>query len=142
MSSSEEAPPALFTHCCRVFERMRQESKPQKVEGVPTLVYEGYLTRLFGELEMATPYYTTVMRCLKAMNCVRQLSRGGGSSPSRWELVNDPDFDTFDLIEQKRLKTNTKLGQVQDSTAILTKRVNELEQKLNQHLQEGEVASA
>jgi hypothetical protein len=121
---------------------MRQESKPQKVEGVPTLVYEGYLTRLFGELEMATPYYTTVMRCLKAMNCVRQLSRGGGSSPSRWELVNDPDFDTFDLIEQKRLKTNTKLGQVQDSTAILTKRVNELEQKLNQHLQEGEVASA
>lgn len=128
--SSEEAPPALFTHCCRVFERMRSEAKPQKVEGQAALVYEGYLTRLFGELEMATPYYTTVMRCLKAMNCVRQMSRGGGSSPSRWELVNDPDWDTFDAIEQKRLTNNTQIGQVKNTTAILVKRVNDLETRI------------
>jgi hypothetical protein len=125
--SSDEAPPALFTHCSRVFERMRSEAKPQRVEGVACLVYEGYLTRLFNELEMATPYYTTVMRCLKAMNCVKQLSRGGGSSQSRWELINDPDFEAFDAIEQKRLKNNTQMGQVKDQTHILVKRVNELE---------------
>jgi hypothetical protein len=106
---------------------MRSEAKPQRVENVPTLVYEGYLTRLFNELDMATPYYTTVMRCLKAMNCVKQLSRGGGSSPSRWELINDPDFEAFDAIEQKRLKNNTQMGQVKDQTHILVKRVNELE---------------
>jgi hypothetical protein len=128
--SSDEAPPALFTHCCTVFEKMRQQSKPMKVEGQATLVYEGYLTRLFNELDMATPYYTTVMRCLKAMNCVKQLSRGGGSSPSRWELVNDPDFDVFDVIEQKRLRTNTQMGQVKDTTAIHTKRINELEDRV------------
>jgi hypothetical protein len=127
---SDEAPPALFTHCSTVFERMRREATSVKVEGIATLVYEGYLTRLFSELRMATPYYTTVMQRLKAMGCVRQMSRGGGSSPSRWELITDPEWDAFDQVEQRRRRSDTKLGQAESKIDAHTQRLNDLEGRI------------
>jgi hypothetical protein len=130
MSQNEEAPPKLFEHCLSVFAKMKAEAKATQIEGVHALVYEGYLTRLFSELQLATPYYTSVMQRLRKMGCVKQLSRGGGSSPSRWELIEEPTFDTFDAAEQRRLLGHTKLGQVQAQVATLTKRVDDVEQML------------
>ena len=125
-----EAPPKLFEHCITVFAAMRKQAKPAEIEGTPGLVYEGYLTRLFADLGLAMPYYTAVMRRLKAMNCVKQLSRGGGSSPSKWELLNEPSFEEFDELDQKRRENDTQLGQAQSSIRGLTRRVSDLEEQV------------
>jgi hypothetical protein len=131
-----QAPPKTFEHCMVVFESMRKASAPAVIEGKHALVYEGFLTRLFAELHLATPYYTKVMRLLKEMECVRQLSRGGGNSPSRWELLKEPDPDAFDAADGTRVKTQTKLGQALDSTVILAKRVDDLEMKVDLLIEE------
>jgi len=127
----EEAPPKLFEHCSTIFEAMKRESSPQKVEGAHTLVYEGFLTRLFAERGMATPYYTTVMRRLKAMGCVRQLSRGGGNSPSKWELLEEPTIEKFEQFEEARFRADTKLGQTMDGVKSLAKRLANVEARLD-----------
>ena len=130
MTMTEEAPPRLFEHCLRVFERMKSEAEATKIEGQHALVYEGFLTHLFQDLELATPYYTSVMQRLRKMRCVRQLSRGGGNSPSRWELIKDPDWDTFEGSEQRRLRTDTKLGQVQQQVTEMNRRLLIVEEQL------------
>lgn len=92
----EGAPVALFEHVCTVFNEMHKRSVTQRGDGgIDMTVYEGFTTGLFSELGMSIPYYTKVMRRLKAMGCVRQLKRGGGAAPSRWELIKDPDYDDF-----------------------------------------------
>jgi hypothetical protein len=131
---TEEAPPKLFEHCSVVYETMRKAAKGTTVEGTYALVYEGYLTRLFADRQLAMPYYTAVMRRLKAMGCVRQLSRGGGSSPSRWELLNEPSFEDFDIIETVRRENDTQLGQVKGTVKVLSNRLREVEEKLDAHL--------
>ncbi len=124
---TEEAPPKLFEHCLSVFAAMKREASPTQIEGQHALVYEGFLTHLFSELQLATPYYTSVMQRLRRMQCVRQLSRGGGNSPSRWELIRDPEWDIFSEAEQKRLQGATKLGQLQGQVTSLNTRVQHLE---------------
>jgi hypothetical protein len=136
MSQMEEAPPRLYEHCLAVFARMKREAHPTQIEGIHALVYEGFLTRLFSELQLATPYYTSVMQRLKKMGCVRQLSRGGGNSPSRWELIKDPIWEDFEAAEQRRLQSATKLGQVQGQIADLNRRVIALEAKYDRLLGE------
>jgi hypothetical protein len=128
---SEEAPPAPFVHCCTIFQKMKEEAKPTKVEGIHALIYEGYLTQLFQRAGLATPYYTKIMQLLKEMDCVRQISRGGGSSPSKWEMIKEPDAISFSEIEARRTKSQTKLGQVQDTTNVLAKRLSEAELRLD-----------
>jgi hypothetical protein len=138
MSASDEAPPKPFEHCLVVFETMKKSSKGVRIEGDHAFVYEGFLTQLFRELGMPTPYYTSVMRNLKAMGCVRQLSRGGGASPSKWELIREPTWELFEVIEEKRIKTNTKAGQLEDMVRILTRRVGDLEDSVETLLEERE----
>jgi hypothetical protein len=59
------------------------------------------LTKLVCEdLGLAVPYYTAVTRKLKDMGCIRQLKRGGGSSPSQWELIREPTADLWNDLPQ------------------------------------------
>jgi len=132
---NEEAPPRLFEHCLSVFAAMKRQAAPTTIEGQHALVYEGFLTRLFSELQLATPYYTSVMQRLRKMGCVRQLSRGGGNSPSRWELIKDPEWDVFAEAEQRRLQSSTKLGQLQGQVEALNRRVGDLEATLDRMLE-------
>jgi hypothetical protein len=132
---TEGAPPKPFEHCSAVFERMKKEAKATQIEGQHALVYEGFLTRLFNDLQLATPYYTSVMQRLRKMGCVRQLSRGGGNSPSRWELIKEPDWESFEAAEQKRLRGDTKFGQLQGEVSSLNTRVAELEDKVARMLE-------
>jgi hypothetical protein len=53
-------------------------------------LYEGSLTKLVASTGLSNPYYTSVMRALKAMDCVRQLRRGGGGHGSQWLIVQPP----------------------------------------------------
>src|ERR1700746_4209559 len=104
---NEEAPPRLFEHCLSVCAAMKSQAAPTTIEGQHALVYEGFLTRLFSELQLATPYYTSVMQRLRKMGCVRQLSRGGGNSPSRWELIKDPEGEGLEGEDNTRHLTCT-----------------------------------
>lgn len=138
-----ETVPQMYDHCTRVYAAMSKEAKEEiveidlEVEGKqlsmadlqvpPTrLVYEGHLTKIFNQLELATPYYTSVLTHLKKMGCVQQLRRGGGSQTSRWELIKEPDVSDFDtdndgdrpttlkarvtFLEKELAKTNHNLG--------------------------------
>jgi hypothetical protein len=68
-------------------------------------VYEGFLTKLFKEANLSVPYYTTVMKELKVMDCVRQIRRGGGGSPSQWLLVQKPSMDLWQGARAKAAPT-------------------------------------
>lgn len=127
MTTPEEAPPKLFEHCNKVFSAMKAEAKPTQIEGEHALVYEGFLTRLFNQLELATPYYTSVMQRLRKMGCVRQLARGGGNAPSKWLLLDDPSWEAFEGSEQKKLRDSTWKGQMEGQFKALQDRVEILE---------------
>jgi hypothetical protein len=126
-AAPEEAPPKLYEHCLTVFGQMKKEAKATTIEDEHALVYEGFLTRLFNQLELATPYYTSVMQRLRKMGCVRQLSRGGGAAPSKWLLVDDPTWELFDGSENKLLRDNTWKGQVNGQLLALQDRIQALE---------------
>jgi hypothetical protein len=128
LQEEQTAPPKLYEHCLTVFEQMRTEAKPTAVEGTHALVYEGFLTRLFNKLSLATPYYTSVMQALRKMGCVKQLSRGGGASPSKWELLQEPTLELFNSSTAKRLHDNTKMGQLQQQVSDLRDRLDDVEE--------------
>lgn len=79
--------PALYDHCVAVYREMDKE-KEQDDEGND--VWEGSGTKLLNALGLSNPYYTNVMRALKAMDCVRQVRRGGGGQGSVWALMQAP----------------------------------------------------
>jgi hypothetical protein len=89
-----KALPAVFHHCVEVYEHM--ESKVE-VESDGSKVYVGYTTRMFKDLGLAVPLYTSVMNHLKRMDCVRQQFRGGGGTPSRWVLLRAPTQELFEI---------------------------------------------
>jgi hypothetical protein len=131
MDNRTEAPPKLFLHCSAVFEKMKTQSKPRQVEGGHALVYEGFLTKLICEdLGLATPYYTSVMHYLKQMGCVRQLARGGGPTPSLWELMHEPDIEAFERVEETKKKPNTWREGVDDNQRLILQRIDTLEQQV------------
>jgi hypothetical protein len=131
MTEYESAPPKLFIHCITVFEQMRREATycelTDRGETRHVPVYEGFLTKLFQKLGLATPMYTLVMRRLQKMGCVRQLSRGGGSAPSRWELIEEPEYGAFEEAENK--KPSTRLSVVEDHVGDIEARLAALELK-------------
>ena len=117
------AVPAMFNHCRQVYEEMlgtareywadsgTGDPRPLLVEDHPeppyqgavtVRVWEGFLTKLVNEkLRFSTPYFSHVRNNLIAMGCIRQLQRGGGSSPSRWELLCEPDLEKFTAIKEE-----------------------------------------
>jgi hypothetical protein len=101
-----DAPSALFEHCCAVYGMMfdRAATYDPKDGSREMLVYEGKLTELVTGaapqgLYLSVPYYTKTTRALKQMGCIRQLRRGGGTSPSQWELVTEPTLEEFKKLD-------------------------------------------
>lgn len=137
MNDIEKAPPALFQHCCTVFQAMRVAAVPHQI-GTPgdpnkkarhALVYQGHTTRLFRELNLPSPYYTSILTALQKMGCIKQLSRGGGSAVSRWELIDDPTMDIF--FESADVNPGkSRLALVEKRLAENQDRLDALEQRL------------
>jgi hypothetical protein len=114
--------PAMFNHCRIVYGAMYEEAQSYWADsgkGDPTpvmvadhpeppydgavqiLVWQGFLTKLVNtRLQFSTPYFSHVRNNLIAMGCIKQLQRGGGSSPSRWELLQEPNLDKFNAIKE------------------------------------------
>ena len=85
--------PAVYHHCVTVWKEMDSTAADDD-EG--QRVYTGHLTKLFRKVGLSVPYYTNVMNHLKRMDCVRQLYRGGGGTPSRWVLLQEPTTILFE----------------------------------------------
>ena len=131
MAEDKEGPvPALFEQCLILYEAMTDKAtmapiRPDSDE--EGLVYEGFLTRLItDELHYSNPYYTKLTQRLKAMDCIRQIKRGGSTAMSRWLLVQRPTFEHFSVIASK--KTTKPSGwrdsvdqQIRDLNERLTK---------------------
>jgi hypothetical protein len=117
----------LFTHCQNVYHRMESQARP--TGGM--LVYEGMLTKLItSELNLSVPYYTSVLKALKRMGCLRQIRRGGGSSPSQWELLREPTRELFLNVQPRKTPKQGKFEQQQGQIDAINARVQVLERAL------------
>lgn len=98
MSEQEmEAPAAVFRHSETVYNEMAAQASVIEAEDVAMLVYEGKLVELVTETcKLSVPYYTKVTQALRGMGCARQLRRGGGNSPSQWELIEAPTIEKYE----------------------------------------------
>lgn len=140
---SETAPPALFEHCCTVYDAMLSEAKQipiqEPVVGSSSdieerqeleqhiIVYEGFLTKLFSNLHISVPYYTTVRTALMNMGCIKQLRRGGSSSPSQWEMIYEPTLEAFMKQKEPTVPKQTSAAEARQLIRTLNARVQELE---------------
>ncbi len=127
---TREPIPALFEQCLEVYEAMAEQASMQQAYpdlDEEFLVYEGFLTRLIvHELHYSNPYYTKVTKRLKAMDCIRQIKRGGSTAPSRWALLQTPTLELFrktpsDSSARVNSKEESLLQQVRDLAARLDK---------------------
>ena len=117
------APPANFEHCQNVYKAMLSNST--RIEGV--IVYSGFLTKLITqELSLSVPFYTSLMRELKRMGCVKQLKRGGGTAPSEWELVKAPTLDDFMEARPAKAPANDRLGALSQRVGTLERQLQEM----------------
>lgn len=109
MKVSEAAPAAMFLHCSAVYEKMLSRSSRVQADGqTQMIVYEGMLTRLVvEELGLPVPYYTKIRTSLISMGCIRQLKRGGGTSPSQWEIITEPNITLWEQIETTDKQNNS-----------------------------------
>jgi len=88
---------------------------------------------MFAELELAVPYYTSVMRRLQDMDCVKQLRRGGGNAVSIWGLIRPPTQELFETAADSRPPPTRKkpISEVlQQQIRDLTARQSRLEQQV------------
>jgi hypothetical protein len=129
-----EVTPALFDHAVRVFEEMQNRSRTEEVDNaddpsgyVQVKVYEGHLTRLFADLQIANPYYTKIRNALVGQNCIEQLRRGGGSAMSKWIVRHPPDEETFRAILERRH------GAPKGKNQVLEQRVRDLTRQVNDY---------
>lgn len=98
-AEKKELTPALFEQCLEVYDAMYDKAEFKMIDGEQVLVYEGFLTRLITQdLHYSTPYYTKITKRLKAMDCIRQLKRGGSTTPSRWAILQRPTVKHFSEV--------------------------------------------
>jgi len=106
---------------------MKDKAKLVEYEGSEVLVYEGFLTKLFTEVRLSTPYYTSVMNELMHMDCCRQLRRGGGSSPSTWLIVQAPTVTLWDA--RSSMPRKHRLGRREDP--IMAQRMRDMQLQID-----------
>lgn len=107
MASNEEVteivPPAIYNHSVAVYDAM--ESTAENIQVGKTdeergIVWTGFTTKLFADLGLSVPYYSQCLKMLKGMDCIRQLRRGGGGSPSQWLLMQRPTAELYEYYLQ------------------------------------------
>jgi hypothetical protein len=118
---------ALFRNCNIIYDAMQKVSEIEELEGEKVRIYHGHLTRLFSEYGIAVPYYTSVTRRLRDMDCIRQIRRGGGNAPSVWLLVQAPTEEMF----EKAPETLTRPGGRSTMSFQLRQQIIDLNNRLN-----------
>lgn len=139
----DESPQALYQHCERTYRAMLNEASGKLMFDEEAnqeriyVVWEGMLTQFItGKLNLSVPYYTYITRALKRMGCVRQLKRGGGTSPSQWELIKEPTLELFESSHAPRKKREDKDALYNQRFTDLEGRLKKLEQALQNIIDE------
>jgi hypothetical protein len=123
----------MYDHACRVYKTMHEQASMRDIghEGAPMVVWEGQLTKLIvKELNYSQPYYTFITGHLKRMGCIRMIRRGGGSSPSLWELIKEPNEEDFHKSEALQKPGQKPQDQVLQGLKDLGQRVAVIEKAL------------
>lgn len=122
------AAPALLGHCQRVYDQMMLEAEIGD-DGFP--IYTGALTRLFSDLGLSTPYYTHCTQAMMAMDCIRQVRRGGGGQGSVWMLLQEPTEELFKIYAPQRTSTeNKRVDEGEQQMRIMNSRIAQLESRM------------
>lgn len=129
-----------YRYCVETYAKMKATAQTYTSEQTgsgmrqlarPMTVWEGFFTKLITEdLGLSVPYYTAIRRELIRMECIRQLRRGGGSSPSQWELLREPTEELWHSAPPKRSQTNSKQDATAGQVGDLIKRIEVLEQHM------------
>lgn len=131
-----EAVPALFEHCVEVYQKMAADAEPMVIndinDGIAIPVWEGFTTKLFRTLNLSVPYYSKVTQHLKGMDCIRQVRRGGSTTPSVWALIQPPTMELFRTRGARDLSPSfatkaTELMQLQQQVRDQGHRIGKLE---------------
>jgi hypothetical protein len=130
------APPAQYNHCKTVYSAMYDNSHEEKVDGVMVRVWVGHSTKLFMELGLPTPYYTSVMQKLQAMQCVLQLHRGGGGGESKWACLIAPSRELYehskDRVTGRPSEKDTQIQRLKDMHNRILQLDSGMEDMLNE----------
>lgn len=135
MSVAEEQVvlPAVYEHACTVYRKMEEDAvltahDQYEENDSAVLIWSGHLTKLFAELHLSVPYYTSVTRELKRMGCIRQKRRGGGNAPSEWYVLMAPSEEAFlaDTRVNHVVERKTKMGMLEQQVRDLSKAVGEV----------------
>lgn len=120
--------PAMFTHCETVYNELLKRAVPD--DASDSFVYTGFLTKLFQDVRLSSPYFSKVMRALTEMDCTRQLRRGGGGSTSTWMLIQPPTPSLYEVYANSASTQTTRRGgsdSQQQQVRDLNARVGKLE---------------
>ena len=131
---SDDVMPALYEHCCETYKQMLIESKAiAGAEDAQIIVYEGFLTNLIThKLRKSVPYYGRIRTLLIDMGCIRQLKRGGGTAPSQWEMITEPQEEVFlKVYAPDKPQAGSKLSKTNDRVTYLEEEVGRLRSELN-----------
>jgi hypothetical protein len=148
--------PSPLLHCENVYMKMRNDASEFHEGDSHMIVWEGFLTRLVKDLKLSVPYYSTIRTALMSMGCIRQLRRGGGTSPSQWELIKPPTMELWNKMQDElpassrgpnasvNGEAQKEVRQLGQRLSDLTDRVGKLEEGLalvvnlfNENLQKG-----
>lgn len=124
----------VFRNCADVYDLMRKESKELQAEaGAPPMhVWEGFFTKLITDrMGFSVPYYSSIRSNLMRMGCIRQLRRGGGSSPSQWQLLREPTEQLWYDAPQRKSPNASKQEETLHQLADLIRRIERLEENFD-----------
>jgi hypothetical protein len=122
-----QSPSAMFQHVSRAYSIMAAEAVELE-DG--RLIYEGYLTHLVTkQMNLSTPYYTSIKNHLVNMQCIVQLKRGGGTSPSQWELSFAPSIGDFNRVKDASGNTKVK-NQQQKTNESLEQKIRNMNERM------------
>jgi hypothetical protein len=133
--------PMMWDHIKDIFTAMNERAQDEDLHQGDELVdpetqrvYTGHLTSLFAELQKPAPYYTDIMTALKAMGCVEQLRRGGGSAESKWVICYPPTEEGYlaYLNNRSGSKKPGKVEILEQQVRTLSTRVQDIEEYLAQ----------
>jgi hypothetical protein len=147
--NDKDVTPVMYDHCKAVYDAMAEAATIVETETVRMLVWEGFLTKLVqNDLNLAVPYYSSVKMFLTRMGCIRQMRRGGGTSPSQWEVIKPPTKELFAKVDPKATARraaqeaatqqmndlSTRLGKLETNEATVIAIVNTLTDQLTDAL--------
>jgi hypothetical protein len=122
---------------------MAERGEAGSIKGKSVIVWEGFMTAVFTELQIPGNYYSIVTRILKTMGSAECIERGGGRGrkPSKWVLWESPTQDAYEKAKlQVQNRVSSKLDPLEQKINNLiesmpkfdvAKAMSELERKVN-----------